>query len=487
MTVLDRATQPRWLFALLVVGALTVSACSGGGVGDSRDASPDDESADDTTVAANETAADVIEVEVDEMDMVDESKYSLDHLDELTRWAAEFTNGPGIEATGDPILFGYVHDAELSPQHLPAARAAIDYINEHLGGVDGRPLELVSCDPSVPRVETAVDPETAAEIEVEISCEVGLAADDKLVVVVSQTSIGNTDLYDALADKKPVLVASPGSVAELTTLTTTSYLAGMLTTGGMGIWALSLELKSAVGLFTDNVAGRDGFTMLEPMFAAAGVELEPVWITSNTSASRLESALDGVGALDADLLILGLDEPDCVVAAGGLAALGINGTANIVISAGTCLRPGARAALAEVQEGFEIPANWHFATNGFNPFEQTVASGYATISAILGESLQPGHVGDTGVEAAVVAMLSITRALSRADGDFSYDAVNDSLRNPGAPVPTQAGDQHCGRSPAFTPVCAGRMGIIQYVDDTWTDVATGDAAIDLSQILFPPG
>ena len=217
MTVLDRATQPRWLFSLLVVGALTVSACSGGGVGDSRDTSPDDEPADDTTAAANETAADVIEVEADEMDMVDESKYSLDHLDELTRWAAEFTNGPGIEATGDPIPFGYVHDAELSPQHLPAARAAIDYINEHLGGVDGRPLELVSCDPSVPRVETVVDPDTAAEIEVEISCEVGLAADDTLVVVVSQTSIGNTDLYDALADKKPVLVASPGNVAELTT------------------------------------------------------------------------------------------------------------------------------------------------------------------------------------------------------------------------------------------------------------------------------
>jgi branched-chain amino acid transport system substrate-binding protein len=487
MTVLDSATQPRWLLALLVVGALTVSACSGGGAGDDRDTSPDDESADNTATTANETAADVIEVGADEMDTVDESKYALDHLDELTRWAAEFTNGPGIEATGDPILFGYVHDAELSPRHLPAATAAIDYINEQLGGVDGRPLELVSCDPSVPRVETEIDPETMDEIDVEISCEVDFTGDDKLVVVVSQTSIENAELYDALADKKPVLVASPGNVAELTTATTTSYLAGMLTTGGMGIWALSLELNSAVGLFTDNVAGRDGFTMLEPMFAAAGVELEPVWITSNTSASRLGSALEGAGALDADLLILGLDEPDCAVAAEGLAALGINGTANIIISASACLRPGARAALAEVQEGFEIPANWHFATNGFNPFEPTVTSGYATISAILDGSLQPDHVGDAGIEAAVVAMLSITRALSRVDGDFSYEAVNGSLRNPGVPVPTQAGDQQCGRSPAFAPVCAGRMGVIQYVDGTWIDVATGDAAIDLSQILFPPG
>ena len=485
--MLDRTNQPRWLLATLIVGALTASGCSGGGASDDSDGPLVDGLMKDTTTADNETLSDDTDAGAPEIGTVDELKYELDHLDELTRWAAEFTNGPGREATGDPILFGYVHDAELSPRHLPAAMAAIAYINEQLGGVDGRPLELVGCDPSVPRVVTEVDPETEDEVEVEISCEAELADNDELVVVVSQTSIRNVELYDALAHKKPVLVASPGNVAELTTSTTSSYLAGTLTAGGMGIWALSLELKSAVVLFTDNVVGRDGFTMLEPMFAAAGVELEPVWITSATSASRVESELESAGARDADMLILGLDEPGCAAATEGLAALGINGTANIVISASTCLRPGARAALAEAHGGAGIPFNWHFATNGFNPFEPTVESGYATISAILDGPLQPDHVGDAGVEAAVVAMLSITRALNRVDGDFSFDAVNGSLRNPGASVPTQAGDQQCGRSPAFMPVCAGRMGVIQYAGGAWVDVATGDAAIDLSQILFPPG
>lgn len=487
MTVLDRSTQPRRLLAVLVVGALTVSGCSGRDANDDSHDPLADELAKDTTAADNQTPADDTDTAANEVGTVDESKYTLGHLDELTRWAAEFTNGPGRAATGDPILFGYVHDAELSPQHLPAARAAIDYINEQLGGVDGRPLELVGCDPSVPRVMTEIDPETEDEVEVEISCEVELADNDELVVVVAQTSIGNAELYDALADKKPVLVASPSNVAELTTSTTSTYLAGTLTTGGMGIWALSLELKSAVALFTDNVVGRDGFTMLEPMFVAAGVELEPVWITSATSASRVESELESAGVRDADLIILGLDEPGCAAAAEGLAALGINGTASIVISASTCLRPGARAAFTEAHGETDIPANWHFATNGFNPFEPTVESGYATISAILDGPLQPDHVGDAGVEAAVVAMLSITRALNRVDGDFSFAAVNGSLRNPGAPVPTQAGDQQCGRSRAFMPVCAGRMGVIQYAGGAWVDVATGDAAIDLSQILFPPG
>jgi branched-chain amino acid transport system substrate-binding protein len=481
----------------VVVGALIVSSCTGdtGALPDSAlpDSALPDSALPDSALpnsalpnsdGADESATD--ETATVEAEPFEAPKHDLDHLDELTRWAAEFTNGPGIEAVGEPILVGYVHDADLSPRHLPAARAAVEYINEQLGGVGGRPVELVACDPSVPRLEPAIDPESEEEIEVEITCETDFGDNDDLTMVVSQTTVRNAELYEALADKKPVLVASPGDVAELTTSSTSSYLAGTLATGGMGIWALSLELESAVALLTDNVAGRDGFTMLEPMFAAAGVELVPVWITSTTSASRIESVLTAAGAADADLIILGLDEPGCVATSEALSALGVDGTATIIISSSTCLSPGARASLAETA-GFDVPANWHFATNGFNPFESTLVSGYATIGEILDGPLQPDHVGDSGVEAAVVAMLSATRALNRVGGDFSHDAVNGSLQNPGGPVPTQAGDQNCGRSPAFVPVCAGRVGVVQFAGGAWIDVAIGDDAIDLNQILFPPG
>lgn len=491
MAVVNRSTRRRWLLAVAVVCALTANSCSGDD--DNSGAPPDGAASDDSVIdetdAGTPTAAadgEDADDEAVDSNAFEEPKYDLGHLDELTRWAAEFTNGPGVEAVGEPILVGYVHDAELSPRHLPAAMAAVEYINEQLGGVAGRPIELVPCDPSVPRIETEIDAETEDETEVEITCEVDLGDNDDLTMVVSQTRVRNAELYDALADRLPVLVASPGDVVELTASTTSSYLAGTLTTGGMGIWALSLELESAVALLTDNVAGRDGFTMLEPMFAAAGVELVPVWITSTTSTSRIESALTAAGAEDADLVILGLDEPGCLSTSEALSALGIDGTGNIIISSSTCLSPGARAALA-AEAGFEVPANWHFATNGFNPFEPTLESGYATIEAILDGPLRPDHVGDGGVEAAVVAMLAATRALNRVDGDFSQEAVDGSLQNPGGRIPTQAGAQDCGRSPAFVPVCAGRVGIVQFAGGAWIDVAVGDNAIELNQILFPPG
>ncbi len=490
----ERTRQPMWVLAVLVVGALVAGSCSSDGgsddtapVDDANTPSEDDGPTvdDDESVASGDDVDQV--VETDDADVPAVPSHDLSHLDELTRWAASFTGGPGTDTEGAPIRIGYVHDAEMAPLHLSAAIAAADYVNDELGGVDGRPIELVACDPSVPRIDTELDPETEEEIEVEVTCDVELADDDTLAVIISHTRVDTAVLYEALADIRPVLVASPGDVVELTSPSTTSYLAGTLSTGGIGVWALALELESAIALFTDNTAGRDGFTMLEPMFAAMGVELAPIWITATTNASRVESSLEAAGAAEIDLLIINTDEPGCVAAAEALAALDIDGTTNIIASASTCLRPEVRVALAESDLGIETPANWHFATNGHNPFAPTIESGHATLDAVLGGPLQPDHVGHSGMEAAVVAVLSAVRALNRAGDDLSFEAVHEALRNPDTKVPTQAGSQECGRSSAFEPVCAAQMGIVQFAGGAWIEVATGSDAIDLSQILFPPG
>ncbi|MCZ7528798.1 MAG: ABC transporter substrate-binding protein [Acidimicrobiia bacterium] len=55
----------------------------------------------------------------------------------------------GNRASGDPILVGFVNLEESPVASFPEAReaalAAADYVNEELGGVGGRPLELVVC------------------------------------------------------------------------------------------------------------------------------------------------------------------------------------------------------------------------------------------------------------------------------------------------------------------------------------------------------
>lgn len=56
---------------------------------------------------------------------------------------------PGEQATGKPIVIGDITDASVDSTQsvVPAAQdAAADYINSH-GGINGRPIEMMHCDP----------------------------------------------------------------------------------------------------------------------------------------------------------------------------------------------------------------------------------------------------------------------------------------------------------------------------------------------------
>jgi branched-chain amino acid transport system substrate-binding protein len=54
-----------------------------------------------------------------------------------------------IEASGEPIKLGHINQEDVPIASFPEVRlgaeAAVNFINAELGGVDGRPIELVSC------------------------------------------------------------------------------------------------------------------------------------------------------------------------------------------------------------------------------------------------------------------------------------------------------------------------------------------------------
>lgn len=61
---------------------------------------------------------------------------------------AAYDFGTPNTATGDPIVFG-VLNLETGPVTFPetvqAEQAAVDYVNEYLGGIGGRPIKLATC------------------------------------------------------------------------------------------------------------------------------------------------------------------------------------------------------------------------------------------------------------------------------------------------------------------------------------------------------
>jgi hypothetical protein len=90
----------------------------------------------ETTAAATETTAAAVET-------------TAAGADELVQWALDYTGGTAGAASGDPITIGYVNSEDYFPENTIGLNAAIEFINNELGGAAGRPLQAVACKISV--------------------------------------------------------------------------------------------------------------------------------------------------------------------------------------------------------------------------------------------------------------------------------------------------------------------------------------------------
>ena len=72
--------------------------------------------------------------------------------EDINAWAIEYTGGSAGAASGEPVRIGYANTEAIIPEATVGARAAVEYVNAELGGIQGRPIELVEC-----QVNTAED------------------------------------------------------------------------------------------------------------------------------------------------------------------------------------------------------------------------------------------------------------------------------------------------------------------------------------------
>ncbi len=175
-------SHAKWLrlFAILFAFALVTAAC-----GDSDD-------------------GDTVAVQTDDASSADDSSAD--------------SAGPSDtgEATGEPIKIGFQNpegDPNGSfPEYSASARAAADYINTELGGLGGRPIELVVC-------EMAITPDDSQR------CANELVAEGVELVVSSLNFFGN-HISILNGAGVPVIVGTPITVADFTSPDTFSIGAG---------------------------------------------------------------------------------------------------------------------------------------------------------------------------------------------------------------------------------------------------------------------
>ena len=133
--------------------------------------------------------------------------------EELVAWALEYTGGTAGEATGEPIRFGYANTEALLPEATVGVKAAVAYVNAELGGIGGRPIEIVECQVNTPEDGAA--------------CGAQFANDDSITLVLTGVILqGNAEFYEALNGNKPILIGNGLAVEDFVTPAGVSFTAG---------------------------------------------------------------------------------------------------------------------------------------------------------------------------------------------------------------------------------------------------------------------
>lgn len=248
--------------------------------------------------------------------------------------------GPADDSL-EPVKIGFVNQSEGTPSFpgpLASAQAAVQYINESLGGIDGHPVELVECN-------TGLDPDSNQQ------CAQQMVNDDGINIVTTQFVLGSDAFW-------PVLEQGGLTALEGTPLNPTDYAspaAIAYTPGGAGIVvgladyaAKHLGATSLTVVAEGNAGGQaviDGMKLSPPL---AGLTIDS--IIAGTAETDLAGALQ---AKDNDAYILVTAAQTCIQVAKALAQIGSD---TPVLGVSSCGDPTVVSEVGDDVDGWLVGA-----------------------------------------------------------------------------------------------------------------------------------
>ena len=242
------------------------------------------------------------------------------------------------EATGEPIVLGMINQdntpAASFPELSQADQAAVEFINEQLGGVGGRPLELLVCN-------------------TQFSTEGSAACGQQMVEASVPAVLGGIDVFgtaiDTLADNGiPYVGGIPVSTQSMTDPLSFQWSGG--TWGATIAFAdhaiNEVDADRVSILYGEFGSIEDSAEYGQRVLEEAGVEVQmvPYPIMSTDISSPLQAA----AATDPDALIVLAADTGCKPAYDGVAALGLDATTYVV---GACVAPTILADVGDASEG----------------------------------------------------------------------------------------------------------------------------------------
>lgn len=212
------------------------------------------------------------------------------------------------QPAGDPIVIASIGDltgagsiSAVITQITDGEKAAVDYINNDLGGVDGRPIELLVCDSKTDPAATVSCAQQTIEEGVIAKGGLSVLWGENGIPLFETAGISSMNAPVSIQDSTNADISFPlggGSAIEFPVM--------------LEFWHDEFGLDKAVILADDNSSGRVQVEILEEKAAALGAELVPVYLP--------------VGAADPTPYVAKAvqEDPDVIVtAASGAAAVAV--------------------------------------------------------------------------------------------------------------------------------------------------------------------
>jgi branched-chain amino acid transport system substrate-binding protein len=407
--------------------------------------------------------------------------------DSTEQVASEVDNSYGLKYTGGkegkadtslaPVTIGYINQeggVPSFPEATQGMEAAVAYVNEELGGVQGHPLALKKC---------AVQSEEDGQ-----KCATEMANDEEVsVVVLGSIAVGNKAIYSVLTGKKPIIEGSPSTVEDLTATDAYAY-----TPGGPGVIAgmamFTAELKGVhkvAVLYANNPAGKSSAEeFFKPLLEKLGIkDVTLVGVEDNATGPQVATAIQAAGGESADVLVSFLTVPGCIATYDALQSLGIEPQ---VVATGLCFGTPMTQHLEDLGVEGEQPDGWYFASFGYSYFQPDAASGMTTYLAKI-KQYGPPDVEYTGFAGFMFAdVMTVAKFVNQVGvEELSPETIRAAAKAFKGPMMLVAGPMKCGYSKLFAALCGSEVGIEQYKDGEWlpSALATNGHAISVAEVL----
>lgn len=465
--------------ATVTTDATTGPAGTGGGEAAGR-------STTTTTVAVPSTSATVETVST--TTIAPATTTTLPSPEQVLATVQGFVGGtPGVaDPVNGTVVIGWVNQEGGTPSFSDATTglaAAASFVNQRLGGIGGRVIELRTC-----AIQRVADGARCAQ----------LLRDDPAVsvVLVGAVTLGNQELLDGLEGAKPVVLANP--------LTTPDYLADdavAYTPGSPGIiaglarfategLASGPPAKAAV-VYPFGLAGEAAYQLLaKPVFDRAGIPVVPVAVIEGSDPTAYAAVIQGAGAADAAVFLPILGSRGCI----GLeqAIRDLASTAS-VLATDACLGASMSSWVTSRGGTGPLPEGWYLGGSGFR-FGIGPDPAQEAYLQIVGEYLATNAltvIDATGFAATSFAtLLTVVKVLNGLPPEGrTPEAIREATRGYTGSMWGIVGSMQCGFNPFYPTLCGTQMGVQRAqggVIVPWADGYTG-GAIDLTALTAPAG